>query len=266
MFEKLIFMKPNIFNNLLILLSILILLMACSNLEEDNNYFLSENKYLKLEITKALKQVKYAENIQVNVSGIEGGKSKVNERLKRDGGKSATSNVSNGKYNFYTDEWPINETKYFDDILITRAGGVNTEIGVTNITYDTQRKLLLDLKYRVKNDGMSRDRHDKYAERYKRKASGGILHVFLTRNSFDSANMDHYEVYIYNKKGYEMFHQAYSNQIPKTYAEETDYMWKNEGKMMIMPDLYLPVTIEVIDMSGEEDVKHQFRIETKLKK
>ena len=173
--------------------------------------------------------------------------------------------VSFENFNFYKDEWPINETKEFHDIVITRIGGVNSEIGITNITYDTQKKLLSDLKYRVKNEGMSKDRHDKYAERYKRKASGGMLHVFLTRNDFDICNMDHFEVYIYNKKGHEMFHQVYPNQIPKTYTEETDYMWKNEGKMMIMPDLYLPVTIEVVDMSEEENVKHVYTIETKTK-
>ncbi len=178
----------------------------------------------------------------------------------------AVLSVSSGNFNFYKDAWPINETKEFDDIIITRIGGVNSEIGITNITYDTQRKLLSDLKYRFKNEGMSKDRHDKYAERYKRKASGGMLHVFLTRNIFDICNMDQFEVYIYNKKGHEMFHQAYPNQIPKTYAAETDYMWKNEGRMMIMPDLYLPITIEVIDMSGEKDVKHQFRVEAKLEK
>ena len=269
MFEKLIFMKLNVFNKQGILLSTLILLMSCSNLGQENSYFLSENRHLKLEISEALKQVEYAKNtdkIQVNLSKTEVSTSQVNERLKRDGGKSATSKVSTGKYNFYTFEWPINETKYFNDILITRIGGVNSEIGITNIAYDTQRKLLSDLKYRVKNEGMSKDRYDKYAERYKRKASGGMLHVFLTRKDFDSCNMDYYEVHIYNKKSYEIFHQVYPNQIPKTYAEETDYMWKNEGKMMIMPDLYLPVTIEVIDMSRDEDVKHQFRIETKLKK
>jgi hypothetical protein len=268
MFEKLTFMKPNIFINLVLLLNFSILLMFCNNLEEENCCFFSENEYLKLLLTKAFKQAEYiksTDEIQVNFLGVEG-ESKVNEPLKKGEAISATSKFSIVKYNFYTDDWPINETKYFDDILITRVGGANSEIGVTNITYDTQKKLLSDLKYRMKNEGMSKDRHDKYAERYKRKASGGMLHVFLTRNDFDSANMDYYEVHIYNKKGYEIFHQVYSNQIPKTYAEEPDYMWKNEGKMMIMPDLYLPVTIEVIDMSGEENVNHQFRIEKKLKK
>ncbi|MBL4624926.1 MAG: hypothetical protein JKY42_07290 [Flavobacteriales bacterium] len=163
-------------------------------------------------------------------------------------------------YNLYTEKWGIDESKTMDGIVITRLSEENTEIGVTNISYETQKKLLHDLKDRVKNDGMSKDRYAKYADRYQRKAAGGRLHVFITRNDFDRGNMDYFEVYIYDKKGHEMFHQRYPNQIPKTNREEIEYMWKNEGLMMITPDLYLPATIEVVDKFQGKEIKHQFKV------
>ena len=49
MLRKLIFIKLNIFTNLLILLSTSILLVACNgNLEQENKALLIENEYLKL--------------------------------------------------------------------------------------------------------------------------------------------------------------------------------------------------------------------------
>ena len=96
--RKLIFIKHNIFTNLLILLSALILLVACnSNLEQENKDLLIENEDLKLNLLKALEHAKHAENIHevhVNLSRIGDGKRKVNELLKRDDGKSSTSKAS----------------------------------------------------------------------------------------------------------------------------------------------------------------------------
>jgi hypothetical protein len=163
-------------------------------------------------------------------------------------------------YDFFIEPWNMEESKIVDGIVITRISGENTDLGITNISYETQKKMLSDLKYRVKKEGLSKDRQSIYAEKYKRKASGGQLHVYLTRNDFDLCNMDYFEVYIYDKKGHEMFKQDYPNQIPKTNRDQPAFMWKNEGKMMIMPDLYLPITIEVVDKSSGEEVKHQFTV------
>ena len=95
MLRKLIFIKLNIFTNLLILLSTSILLVACNgNIEQENKALLIENEYLKLDLLKALEHAQHAENIHevhVNLSRIGDGKRKVNELLKIDDGKSSTS-------------------------------------------------------------------------------------------------------------------------------------------------------------------------------
>ena len=167
--------------------------------------------------------------------------------------------VSASQYDFYVEKWKVNDIKIVDGIVITRLTGENTEIGVTNIVYKTQKQLIKEIRDRKSSGEMSRSRWASYDEKYRRQASGGMLYVFLTRNDFDYGNMDYFHVKIVDKKGKEIFKKQYKNQIPRTYRKP-EYMWKNEGKMMIGCDIYLPITIEIIDKSQEKEANHRFKI------
>ena len=167
--------------------------------------------------------------------------------------------VAGSQRDFYTEKWKVNETKTVNNVVITRLNGENTGFGVTNIVYKTQKYLLREIKARKSSGDMSKSRWASYDEKYRRQASGGMLHVFLTRNDFDMGNMDYFHVKIIDRNGKEIFKKQYPNQIPRTYRKP-EYMWKNEGRMLIGCELFLPITIEVTDKSQEKEVKHSFKI------
>lgn len=158
----------------------------------------------------------------------------------------------------YKDPWVVGDSKPFNEVVVTRLLGVNSEKGVTNLCYETQAFLLKNLKELKKDGNITDDRFRTYTDKYKFKASGGMLHLYITRNDFDAGNMDYFYITITNKNGKEMYKQQYTNQVPRTNSDP-EFMWMNEGVMMIMPDLYLPMTIEVYDKFHDET--HRFKVE-----
>jgi uncharacterized protein YheU (UPF0270 family) len=164
----------------------------------------------------------------------------------------------------YTRIWPEGQTvKIFGhDVLrvfgeqYNRYSDNNTFIPITNVAYQTQDQIIEEIKEEGKKSSWSEKKLDKELNKIKQNAAGGMVVLYLRRNSQDAANTKWYTITVRDKDEKVLFKKTLSWQVPN--MEDFD-QWSNTAYIDIDIPLTIPFYIYVsqLQMSNINDYKFE---------
>jgi hypothetical protein len=160
--------------------------------------------------------------------------------------------------------WEIEELKEINGTHIKRLQGENSSAKITNIGYQTNHQLVQDLKKRKSEGRVTGDRYQKDLQKINDYAGGGIIQLFITRESEEAADTRWFSAVVKDKKG----NTVYKNDFSVLKAKEIDGAdgWRNEVVMYCKSEFFLPVTIEITDKYKGENTIYIFEVEQPKKK
>jgi hypothetical protein len=145
---------------------------------------------------------------------------------------------------------------------IMRVEGKNDIGGVTNIGYES----FAQVKARIEKDADSEmwtpEKKNQQINMYTRIASGGIIHLYLSRLTIGAANTDMFTVIVKDSVSNEIYRESLKSDIPNLPSSGSSYWW-NYAIIPLPTEIKGEVTVYVIDRIGS-DGNSRFQFKMKL--
>lgn len=157
--------------------------------------------------------------------------------------------------------WKPGKEKIIYGNSVVRLEGKNDISGVLNLGYQTLNQLKNEIETIAEKEMWSKEKIEEEIALYEKLASGGMIHIFLTRLTIDAANTDNFTVIVRDSTdSKEIFRSELESSIPNT-PMAGNYWW-NYAVLPISTRIEGTMFVYVIDKLGRDN--HRFKYEIKL--
>ncbi len=157
------------------------------------------------------------------------------------------------------DGWKPNKEKEIYGNAILRLEGKNDKRGITNIGYRTLKQVLKDIKTLSENEMWTSEKKERELTTHETIAAGGMIDLYITRQTINEANTDVFTVIINDENGKEVFRKVLKDDIPEAPSSANSFWW-NYTSIPIKPLLNGKYHIYIIDKLGGDNTKFKFEI------
>jgi hypothetical protein len=140
-------------------------------------------------------------------------------------------------------DWKAGETKVVSGTTIKKIEGDNLEGSITNISYQTQKQLFVDLKNRKKTGAIGGERYKNEVERYQKFCAGGLVQLYITRPTQVACNPKWFHIEVKDKNGKLLFQKDLKDEESSKIKDGSGY--KCSSLAFIKSEAFLPITIEL---------------------
>jgi len=161
--------------------------------------------------------------------------------------------------NITNENWKVGNEKVLYGNRVIRLEGNNGTNGITNIAYETFAQVKSNLEKKAENEMWTEEKKNEKIESFKSFASGGIIHLYLTRLTIGAANTKYFTVIVKDSSEKEIYREELKNDIPNTPASGSDYWW-NTANIYIKEPITGSFYIYVIDALGREYPRFKFEV------
>lgn len=155
-------------------------------------------------------------------------------------------------------DWKEGETKTISGTTIKKISGKNSPESITNIGYQTQKQLLVDLKERKKKGSIGGDKYKMEEERVQKYCAGGLVQLYITRPTEEACNAKWFNLKVMDHKGKLIFEKQYRDEAPTKFKDGSGY--KNQSLGFISSEAFLPITIEIVENYNGKEEKYVYEV------
>lgn len=134
---------------------------------------------------------------------------------------------------------------------ILRIEGKNDIGGVTNIGYESFAQVKARIEKDADTEMWTPEKKNQKINMYTRIASGGIIHLYLSRLTIDAANTDMFSVIVKDSASNEIYRESLKSNIPNLPSSGSSYWW-NYKIIPIPTEIKGEVDVYVIDSIGSD--------------
>ncbi len=155
--------------------------------------------------------------------------------------------------------WQKGETKKIYNHNIQKFDVLNTQNNITNISYQSAEEMVEKVKKEAKDGNWEKNKTDQQLDQYRVHAKGGIIQLFVVRESEIASNLSHFTIKIYKdekeiqKKTLKNANGKKSSNFAPNF-ENTNFMWLAEP-------IKTPFEIHVLEaLESGETTLHKFKV------
>jgi hypothetical protein len=171
----------------------------------------------------------------------------------------ATSTFGQIDKNLTNGNWKPEEEKVICDNTIIRVEGKNDMRGMTNIGYETLAQLKVKIEKDAEKEMWTEEKKKQKIELYNRAASGGLIHLYLTRLTIDAANTEMFTIIVRDSSETEIFRKELKSDVPEVPSSGSSYWW-NYALIPLPKIIQNKIYVYVIDRLGNDNSKFKFEI------
>jgi len=156
--------------------------------------------------------------------------------------------------------WRVGKEKVIYGNTVLRHEGKNDYRGQLNVGYQTYTQVQQQIEQQAEKEMWTPEKRQETLETYEKYASGGMIHLYLTRPSITEANTNMFTVIVKDTvNGKEIFRKDLKPEIPNT-PESATGRWSNYAVVPIPTEIESPFFIYIIDKFGGENNKFLFEV------
>ncbi len=156
-------------------------------------------------------------------------------------------------------KWYIGKEKVIYEKPVLRLEGQNNIGGTTNVGFQSFDKVRAATIKKAESEMWTPEKKEKTLSLYERFASGGMIHLYLTRLSIDAANTNMFTLIVKDSTdNKEIFRKDLDSKIANVPNEE-NYWW-NYTSIPIKEKLQNKFYLYIIDKIGGDNNKFKFEI------
>ncbi len=174
---------------------------------------------------------------------------------------SLISTVSFGQIddNMMKANWKTEKEKVIYGNTILRVEGKNDIRGITNIGYETFAQVKAGIEKDAEKEMWTEEKKNEKIASYSKFASGGLIHLYLTRLTIDAANTNMFTIIVKDSTETEIFRKELKSDVPNVPSSGSNYWW-NYTTIPITANIQGKIYVYVIDRLGNENSKFKFEI------
>ena len=134
---------------------------------------------------------------------------------------------------------------------ILRIEGKNDIRGTTNIGYESFSQVNGRIEKDADSEMCTPEKNNQTLKMYSRSASGGIIHLYLSRLTIDAANTDMFTVIVKDSSSNEIYREELKSDIPNVPSSGGSYWW-NYTSIWLPTETKGEIEVYVIDRIGPE--------------
>jgi hypothetical protein len=161
--------------------------------------------------------------------------------------------------NMMQSNWNLGKEKVIYGNTVFRHEGKNGTSGQTNIGYQSFGQVKAEFEKDAEKEMWTEEKKNETIDSYSRFASGGLIHLYLTRLTIDAANTEMFTVIVKDSIETEIFREVLKSKIPNIPSRGTDYWW-NYTSIPINKNIKGKIYIYIIDRLGNDNSKFKFEM------
>jgi len=155
--------------------------------------------------------------------------------------------------------WKPEKEKVIYGNTILRLEGKNDIGGMTNVGYESFAQVKAGLEKDAEKEMWTEEKKNETIESYSKFASGGMIHLYLTRLTIDAANTEMFTIIIKDSAETEIFRKELKSDVPNVPSSGSSYWW-NYASIPLTSTIQGKIYIYVIDRLGNDNSKFKFEI------
>ena len=155
--------------------------------------------------------------------------------------------------------WKPEKEKVIYGNTILRLEGKNDIGGMTNVGYESFAQVKAGLEKDAEKEMWTEEKKNETIESYSKFASGGMIHLYLTRLTIDAANTEMFTIIIKDFAETEIFRKELKSDVPNVPSSGSSYWW-NYASIPLTATIQGKIYIYVIDRLGNDNSKFKFEI------
>jgi hypothetical protein len=162
--------------------------------------------------------------------------------------------------NLFKTNWKPGKEKIIYDNIILRHEGKNNIGGVLNVGFQTFAQVKVGIEQKADKEMWTPEKKKETIEYIENFASGGMIHLYLTRLTISAANTEMFTVIVKDSAdNNEILRKDLKSGIPNTPSIGSSYWW-NYASIPIPDKINGNIYIYIIDKLGGDNNKFKFEV------
>lgn len=154
--------------------------------------------------------------------------------------------------------WKVGVEKDIDGTKLKRLEGENENKITTNLSFQNQTQLYDRLKKKKSDGGIGGDKYKREMKRYHDFAKGGLVQLYLERESEPGGNLKNFKIEIQNMDGEVLHSKKMKSKSPKLISGS--HAWKNQGFFWINKVIPKPFIVIINETNGDILRSYKFEV------
>jgi len=156
--------------------------------------------------------------------------------------------------------WKPGKAKLIYDNTVLRHEGKNDIGGMLNVGIQSFAQVKTDIERRAEREMWTNEKKKEKIDSYEKFASGGLIHLYLTRLTIDAANSEMFTVIVKDSTDInEILRKDLKSDVPNIPPSGSNYWW-NYCSIPIPNKINGKIYIYIIDKLGLDNNKFKFEV------